>query len=72
MEIQLTPQQQLAVDTAQQGPPRLIDPRTHAAYVLVLEADYEAMREFIDEERQRHGIHTVALQNAAGLMDELP
>ena len=29
MNIELTPQQQQALDTQESGPPRVIDPRTH-------------------------------------------
>ena len=72
MSIQLTPQQQQAID--QQGPslPRVVDPRTNAAYILVPEADFESIREQVEEERRRHVIQDVALRNAAGRMDETP
>ncbi len=42
MGIQLTPQQQRALDTQETSLPRIIDPRTNTAYVLVREADYLA------------------------------
>ena len=72
MDIQLTPQQQQALDTQAEGPPRVIDPRTNVAYILVLETDYETMRELLDEERRQQTIHTVALRNAIGRMNEAP
>ena len=72
MDIQLTPQQQLALDTQAEGPPRVIDPRTNVAYILVPETDYETMRELLDEERRQQTIHTIALRNAIGRMNEEP
>lgn len=72
MDIQLTPQQQQALDTQENSPPRAIDPRTHTAYVLVPEVDYEAIRELLEDERRRQAIHTVALRNAAGRMNDEP
>ena len=56
MSIQLTPQQQQALDAQGGGHPRpVIDPRTNAAYVLVPEGDYDAVRELLDEERRQRG-----------------
>ncbi len=72
MDIQLTPQQQQALDTQENSPLRAIDPRTHTAYVLVPEGDYEAIRELFEDERRRQAIHTVALRNAAGRMNDEP
>jgi len=72
MNIELTPQQQQVLDTQEDGPPRVIDPRTHTTYVLVPEVDYEAIRELLEDERRQQAIHAVALRNAAGRMDEAP
>lgn len=66
MSIQLTPQQQQALDTQEGGPPRVIDPRTNTTYILVPEVDYEAVRELLEDERRQQAIHAVALRNAAG------
>ena len=57
MNIELTPQQQQALDTQEGGPPRITDPRTHTTYVLVPEVDYETIRELLlnDESRARMG-----------------
>ena len=66
MDIELTPQQQQALDTQEGSPPRVIDPRTHTTYVLVPEVDYEAIRELLEDERRQQAIHAVALRNAAG------
>jgi hypothetical protein len=72
MSIELTPQQQQALDTQKDGPPRVIDPRTNTTYILVPEVDYAAIRELIEDERRQQAIHEVALRNAAGRMDEAP
>ena len=72
MSIELTPQQQQALDTQEDSPPRVIDPRTNTTYILVPEADYEAIRELLEDERRQQAIHEVALRNAAGRMDEAP
>jgi hypothetical protein len=72
MSIELTPQQQQALDTQESTPPRVVDPRTHTTYVLVPEVDYEAIRELLEDERRQQAIHAVALRNAAGRMDEAP
>ena len=47
MSIQLTPQQQQALDIQETGLPRIIDPRTNTAYVLIREADYTAIQELL-------------------------
>ena len=72
MSIQLTPQQQQALDTQEDSPPRFIDPRTNTSYILVREVDYESIRELLEEERRQQAIHAVALRNAAGRIDEAP
>lgn len=72
MNIELTLQQQQALDTQGVTPPRIIDPRSHTTYVLVPESDYEVIRELLEDERRRQAIHAIALRNAAGRMDETP
>jgi hypothetical protein len=72
MSIELTLQQQQALDTQKDSPPRVIDPRTNITYILVPEVDYEAIRELLEDERRQQAIHEVALRNAAGRMDEAP
>ena len=72
MSIQLTPQQQQALDAQEDSPLRVIDPRTNTTYILVPEADYEAVQELLEDERRQQAIHAVALRNAAGRMDEVP
>jgi hypothetical protein len=70
MSIELTKMQQQALDKELDQPPRMIDPRTNEAYILVRAEDYENLRELWEEERQRKGIHAVALRNAIGRMEE--
>jgi hypothetical protein len=72
MSIELTPQQQQALDTKEESPPRVIDPRTNITYILLPEVDYESIRELLQEERRQEAIHAVALRNAAGRIDETP
>ena len=69
MRIPLTEQQQQAIDAAGE-PPRLVDPRTNAAYVLVPEADYESYREAVEDDRQQRAIRRVAARNAVGRMQD--
>ena len=72
MSIELTPQQQQALDTKEESPTRVIDPRTNTTYILVPEVDYESIREVLQEELRQQAIHAVALRNAAGRIDETP
>ncbi len=72
MSIELTEPQQQALDATIEAPARLIDPRTSAAYVLVPAADYEAVREILEDERRQRAIRSTALRNAAGRMEDEP
>ena len=72
MSIELTPQQQKALDTKEESPPRVIDPRTNITYILLPEVDYESIRELLQEERRQQVIHAVALRNADGRIDDTP
>ena len=71
MNIELTPEQELAMDNHVRGPQRVIDTRTDTAYVLVPEGEYEAMRDLLEDERRDQVIHAVALRNAAGRLNEV-
>ena len=71
MNIELTPQQQQALDTKEENPPRVIDPRTNTLYPSS-RGGYESIRELLQEERRQQAIHAVALRNAAGRIDETP
>lgn len=72
MDIHLTPQQQQALDTQEEGLPRVVDPRTNTAYILVPAMDYETIRELLEDERRQQTIHAVALRNAVGRMNDVP
>jgi len=72
MPIELTEQQQRALDAAEGVPAKVVDPRTSAAYVLIPARDYEVVREVLEDERQQRAIRKVALRNAIGRMVEEP
>ena len=55
MNIELTLEQQHALDNQVGGPQRVVDPRTDTAYVLVPEGEYEATRELLEDERREQG-----------------
>ena len=64
MSIQLTEQQQAAIDEQREVPPRLIDPRTNNAYCLVLASEYEALRELLVDTQDQRAIRAIGLRNA--------
>jgi hypothetical protein len=68
--MELTEEQQRALDTPHGPPPRVIDPRTNAAYVLLREEGYESVREILEEEKRQQAIRAAGLRNAAGRMNE--
>ena len=70
MNIQLTTQQQEALDAQGGHLPRVIDPRTNTSYVLVPEGDFDAVREILEDERRQQAIAAAALRNAVGRMDD--
>jgi hypothetical protein len=72
MPIELSEQQQRALDAIRESPVRVIDPRTGMTYVLVPAAEYEDFREVLEDERRQRAIRAVALRNAAGRMTEAP
>ena len=72
MSIVLTEQQQQALAAQVEAPPRVIDPRSNAAYYLIEVSDYEAVRELVEEERRQKAIRQVGLRNAVGRMEEAP
>jgi hypothetical protein len=72
MSIQLTPQQQEVLDAQENGPARVIDPRTNTTYILVPETAYASVLEILEDERRQQAIHAVALRNAAGRINEAP
>ena len=70
MSIQLTPQQQQALDT--QRTVRHVSSIPAPTPAISLEVDYESIRELLEDERRQQAIHGVALRNAAGRMNEAP
>ncbi|MCU0977813.1 MAG: hypothetical protein MUF25_01445 [Pirellulaceae bacterium] len=72
MTIELTPQQLRVLDGGEPGVPRVVDPRNNASYVLVSEAEYETVRDVLEDERRQRGIRRVALRNAIGRMGDTP
>ena len=44
----------------------------YTSYVLVREADYDSIREILEDERCQQAIHAIALRNAAGRIDDIP
>jgi PHD/YefM family antitoxin component YafN of YafNO toxin-antitoxin module len=72
MSIELTEQQQKALDVQVEIPPRVIDPRNNAAYYLVAAPDYEAIQELLEEELRQKAIRAVGLRNAAGRIGKAP
>ena len=69
MNIELTSEQQAALNPQGEKPQRVVDPRTRTSYVLVPEEEYEAI---LDDDRREQAIHAVALRNAAARLDEIP
>ena len=72
MSIELTEQQQQALDIQDEQSPRVIDPRSNAAYYLIAASEYEAVREVLEEERRQKAIRAAGLRNAAGRIKEVP
>jgi len=70
MHIELTDQQQQALDALDEEPACLVDPRTNAAYVLVPAELYESVREILEDDKQQKAIRSVGLRNAVGRMNE--
>lgn len=66
MTIELTAQQLRMLDTETGGLHCVVDRRKNIAYVLVTEAEYEVVREVLDDEHEQRTIRTIALRNAAG------
>ena len=72
MSIELTEQQLRALDTRGELPPRVVDPRTNAMYVLIPMAEYEDVRDVLEDERRQRAIRSVGIRNAARRLDEDP
>lgn len=72
MKIELTPQQCEELDADGEALPRVVDPRTNSAYVLVSEAEYETVRDVLEDEDRQRRIRAIGLRNAIGRMDDAP
>jgi hypothetical protein len=72
MAIQLTEEQQRAIDSSGATPLQVVDPRTSAAYVVIPAEDYETVREVLVEEHRQKAIRKIALRNASGRIQEAP
>jgi hypothetical protein len=70
--IELTKQQQQVLDAEDEQPLRVIDARTHEAYVLVRIEDYERIKAILEDEHQQAAFRQFAMRNAIGRMDEEP
>jgi hypothetical protein len=70
MAIQLTTQQQKDLDASGAMPPQVVDPRTNTAYVLIPAAEYDNIRDLVEDERRQKAIRKIGLRNAAGRMNE--
>jgi hypothetical protein len=64
MTIELTKTQLQTLD-AEGDRVRVVDPRTNTGYVLVPAADFESVREILEDERQQRAIRQIGLRNAA-------
>lgn len=47
---ELSPELQQALDTQAEAPPRLVDPRTNKAYVLVAAEQYERVKALLEQD----------------------
>jgi hypothetical protein len=72
MPIHLTKEQQQALDSADSETPEIVDPRTNSAYVLVPAAEYQAVREVVEDDRRERAIRAQGLRNAAGRIHDSP
>jgi len=70
MSIELTQQQQYALDAQHEKPLCVLDPRSNETYYLVAAPEYEAVRALLDDERRQKAIRAVGLRNAMGRMEE--
>lgn len=70
--IPLTPQQLQSIDAESESHPRMIDPRTKTAYVLISEVEYESVREMLEDEHRQRAIDEIASRNAIGRLSESP
>jgi hypothetical protein len=61
--VELTPQQQDAIDRSCGEPVAVVDPRTNATYLLVPAERFESAEEIADDERFQKAIRETAFRN---------
>ena len=72
MTLTMTAEQQQAINTKPGQRTRLLDPLTNSMYVLVPEAEFEAIEEIVEDELRQRTIHAIGLKNAIRRMSEEP
>jgi hypothetical protein len=72
MNIDLSQEQQQAIDESPEHLLHLTDPRTSAAYVLMPADQYESICELLEDEREQRTIRRIALRNAVARAGEEP
>lgn len=72
MGIALTEHQLQSLDVAKETPARVVDPRTNQQFVLVPAAEYESIREILEEERRQAIIRRIGRRNAMLRMEDEP
>ena len=70
MSLEFTLQQQQELDLRTEQPPHIVDPRTQSDYVLIPVADFNRVREMLEEDRTRQAIARAAMRNAVARIDE--
>lgn len=70
MTLQLTSQQQQAIDSHVGETLVIVDPRSDVAYYLVPAEDYESVQEILDDERTQKAIRDYAFKQAARRLQE--
>jgi hypothetical protein len=72
MTIELTEQQQQALDSGHDVPPRVVDPRTNTTYFLLRAEEYESLRELVEDEREQQAVLAYSMKQAAAVARENP
>jgi hypothetical protein len=72
MSINLSPEQQQAIDQSPEHLLRVTDPRTNVAYILLPADQYEGIRDVLEDERLQQSIRRVAARNAAARAEQEP
>ena len=70
--VELSPQQQAAVDRADGEPVAVSDPRSAAPFVLLSAGRYESLRQAWEEDRVQAALRASAFRNAVGRAEDSP